>query len=296
MTMLTMGKREMELGSRYLGRLREAEDIAEEPQALRDRLVEDGYLLLRGLQKRDNVLAARRTILENLAANGQVDGRFPLMEGVVAEGGRGAFLGGSKTLTRSPEFLKLVESPDVMGFFSRLLGGEVLTYDYKWLRVVGPGDFTGAHYDVVYMGRGTRNVFTCWTPLGDVTYDTGPLAILAGSHRLEKIKQTYGKMDVDRDHVTGWFSTDPVELVDAYGGQWQTTEFTAGDVLIFGMFTMHGSLDNASNRYRLSCDTRYQRADEPVDERWVGDEPIAHYAWMKGETVPMAVMRRKWKV
>ena len=31
--------------------------------------------------------------------------------------------------------------------------------------------------------------------------------------------------------------------------------------LVFGMFTMHGSLDNVSNRYRLSCDTRYQRAE-----------------------------------
>jgi hypothetical protein len=42
------------------------------------------------------------------------------------------------------------------------------------------------------------------------------------------------------------------------------------------MFTMHGSLTNTSNRYRLSCDTRYQRADEPVDERWVGENPPAN--------------------
>lgn len=291
-----MGKREMEMGGRYLGRLRECDDIREDLPALRGRLTEDGYLLLRGLHRPENVLAAREAILRNLASNGQVDTRYPLADGIVAEGARGAFLGGSKALTRSPEFLELVESPEVMGFFSRLLDGEVLTYDYKWLRVVGPGDFTGAHYDVVYMGRGTKNVYTCWTPLGDVAYDMGPLAVLAGSHRFQKIKETYGEMDVDRDHVTGWFSSDPIEMVDTYGGQWQTTEFRAGDALIFGMFTMHGSLNNTSNRYRLSCDTRYQRADEPVDERWIGEEPIAHYAWQKGETVPMEVMRRKWGV
>ena len=103
-------------------------------------------------------------------------------------------------------------------------------------------------------------------------------------------------MDVDRDHVAGWFTSDPVEMVDRYGGQWQTTEFRAGDALIFGMFTMHGSLNNQTNRYRISADTRYQRADEPVDERWIGENPIAHYAWMKGQTITMEEARAKWGV
>lgn len=49
-------------------------------------------------------------------------------------------------------------------------------------------------------------------------------------------KETYGQMDVDRDKVTGWFSSDPVELVDRYGGQWQTVEFEMGDALIFSMY------------------------------------------------------------
>ena len=44
------------------------------------------------------------------------------------------------------------------------------------------------------------------------------------------------------------------------------------------MFMLHGSLDNQSplGRVRLSCDTRYQRADEPIDPRFVGSPPIAH--------------------
>ncbi len=44
------------------------------------------------------------------------------------------------------------------------------------------------------------------------------------------------------------------------------------------MHTMHCSLDNKSpdNRIRLSVDTRYQPADEPIDERWIGQNPIAH--------------------
>src|SRR5258708_4376850 len=144
MTTLTMGRREIQLGGKYLGSLQESGDIRGDVAALRNRLAQNGYLLLRGLHQPEKVLAARESILKNLASNGQLDPRCPLMDAIVAEGARGAFLGGSKALTRTPEFLGLVESPEVMGFFSQLLDGEVLTYDYKWLRVVGPGDFTGA--------------------------------------------------------------------------------------------------------------------------------------------------------
>ena len=47
---------------------------------------------------------------------------------------------------------------------------------------------------------------------------------------------------------------------------------------MFGMFTLHCSLDNRSpeNRIRLSTDTRYQLASEPADERWIGDEPFGN--------------------
>ena len=293
---LKMGKQDLEMGGKYLGRLRESNDILDEPAELRDRLAEDGYLLLRGLQNVEKVRAVRDLLLANLQENGQIDPGYSLELGVVKEGARGAFWGGSKALTRNETFLHLVESHEIMDFFANLLRSDVLTFDYKWLRLVGPGDFTGAHYDVVYMGRGTHNLYTCWTPITDVPYEMGPLAILVGSHHFEKLKETYGQMDVDRDHVTGAFSNDPIEMVDTFGGQWQTTEFRMGDIIIFGMYTMHASLTNTSNRYRISSDTRYQRADDPVDERWVGENPMAHYAWTQGETVPMEEARKKWDV
>ena len=150
-----------------------------------------------------------------------------------------------------------------------------------------------AHHE---RARGTTNLYTVWTPLDDVTYDMGPLVILAGSHQFDAVKETYGKMDVDRDHVTGHFTNEPIEMVDQYGGQWQTSEFSMGDVIILGMHTMHGSINTTSNRFRISTDTRYQLATDPVDHRWVGENPVAHYAWTEGKTVSMEEMRRKWKV
>ncbi|MBE7462207.1 MAG: phytanoyl-CoA dioxygenase family protein [Planctomycetes bacterium] len=296
---LPMGQRQLELGGKYLGHLRDSNDIQDNPEALRARMAEDGYLLLRGLQHREKVIAARKVLLENLAQNDQVNLDFPLMDGVIKEGARGGFLGGAKAVSHTPEFLGVVESPEIMGFFDKYLGEPSLTFDYKWIRAVGKGGFTGAHYDVVYMGRGSERLHTVWTPLGDINYDEGPLALLLGSHNLEsyaKLRATYGKMDVDRDKVQGWFSDDPVEMVDRFGGRFATTEFRMGDVLIFGMYTMHGSITNQKDRYRLSCDTRYQPLKDPVDERWIGQNPIAHYAWQKGQTKSMADARKEWGV
>ncbi len=51
-------------------------------------------------------------------------------------------------------------------------------------------------------------------------------------------------------------------------------------------------LRNLTCRFRLSTATHYQRASGPVDERWVGEDPKAYYAWMRGDPVPMEEARR----
>lgn len=295
---LRMGKAELELGSSYLGELRDSNDIREDLPALRARLEEDGYLLIRGLYDREPVVAARRFLLERLAGEGQIAPETNPDDAIMAPGAKGAFWGGKKEVTHAEPVRSLLEGEPVMAFFSRLLEGPVLTYDYKWVRVVGPEQFTGAHYDIVYMGRGTPNLYTCWTPLSDIDYADSPLAVCVGSHRFERVRETYGRMDVDRDRVDGWFTTDPVEIVDRFGGQWQTTTFRMGDALVFGMFTMHASFNNESSRFRMSADTRYQLASEPVDERWVGETPKAHYAWQSEpeKVVSMEEARAKWGI
>jgi len=292
-----IGERTLELGGKYVAtNLRDSNDILGDPAALNARIKEDGYLLIRGFHDREQVLAARRALLEKASASGDLEPGTPIMDAVIPRVRKGGPM--RKDYTSDPTFRGLVESPRVMGFFEKFLGGKPMTYDYKWLRFMPTGGTSGAHYDVVYMGRGTHNLYTCWTPLGDVPLDAGPLCLCLGSDKFEKVKQTYGKMDIDRDRVDGWFSNDPVEVVDKFGGRWATTEFKAGDALIFGMFMLHASLKNTTNRYRISCDTRYQLAGEPVDDRWVGEKPKAHAEYEEtGKThTTMADARAKWGI
>jgi hypothetical protein len=297
-----IGDRTFDVGGKYFtAELRDSRECLDDVAALQARMAEDGYLFIRGLHDRDQVLAARKEILEKLAANGKLDPSAPLDDALPnptsSEPPSGS-VRGKEHLKDGPELKALIEGPPVMGFFDRYFGKPALTFDFKWLRVVGPGISSTMHYDIVYMGRGTKNLYTGWTPLGDVPLDLGPVVICLGSHRFEKIKATYGQMDVDRDLIQGWFSNDPAEMVDTFGGRWAGTDFQAGDVLIMSMFLMHASITNATNRLRLSVDTRYQPADEPVDDRWVGSVPKTHTEYWKpdAQLEPLEQSREKWGV
>ena len=59
-----------------------------------------------------------------------------------------------------------------------------------------------------------------------------------------------------------------------------------GDVILFGMHTMHASTTNLTSRFRLSCDVRFQPASEPADNRWVAGGP-GHTVHGIKELVPM---------
>ena len=50
------------------------------------------------------------------------------------------------------------------------------------------------------------------------------------------------------------------------GKRWLTADYRMGDVVLFNVYTVHGGTDNHSDRIRLSTDTRYQLASEPLDE------------------------------
>jgi hypothetical protein len=265
-------------------------------EALRRRVEEDGYLFLPGLLNRDEVIESGREILRRLGAAGFLDPAFPVPDGIPAPNVRDGFV--PQLARDNPSLEKVIFHGPMISFYERFLRGPVRHFDFVWLRAKRPGnqDATPPHYDVVYMGRGTRRLFTSWTPLEDVPMEKGGLMILEGSHKLDDVKSTYGELDVDtycenkpeapdiRSGKRQWetrvqsgkYADDAVDLPQKLGGRWLTADFRAGDLLLFGMYTMHASTDNHSRGFRLSTDTRYQLASEAVDERWIGENPVAH--------------------
>lgn len=290
--MLSATRRPIDTSPEAFGQLESAINLLGDRAALQAKMAVEGYLFLPGLLNRDDVLAARRVFAERLAAGGYIDPRFPLMDVVAHPTADCAFM--PELAGDNPELTRVVYGPQMLGFFEQLLGGEVRHFDFTWVRAVAPGRGTDPHMDIVYMGRGTTKLYTAWTPIGDVPLSMGGLLILERSHRHDRLNENYGKKDVDTfcanrrgdDYsdmggggniaAGGRLSRDAVKLRQNLGGRWLTADFTTGDVLVFSMFTVHTSLDNASNAIRLSTDTRYQLASEPIDERWVGEKPIGH--------------------
>ena len=285
-------KREIDRSPETFGELESASHLLGQPEALRERMETEGYLFLPGLLRREEVLAARRVIAERLAASGVLDPHAPLMDMIAHAVADVTLL--PELAQDNPPLRRVLYDGPMMAFFEQFLGGEVRHFDYTWVRAVGPERGTAPHMDIVFMGRGTTKLYTAWTPIGDVPLSIGGLLILERSHKHDRLNKSYGRKDADAfctnrreaDYTRlggggnislgGWLSKDAVKLRERLGGRWLTTNFRAGDVLIFSMFTVHCSLDNGSNTIRLSTDTRYQLASDPVDERWIGEHPIGH--------------------
>jgi ectoine hydroxylase-related dioxygenase (phytanoyl-CoA dioxygenase family) len=281
-----------QLDPAHIGYLRDSSPDRHALPLLRQRMQTEGYLYFKGLTDRNGVLDARREVTRQLAEQGQIKPGTDPMDAVVAPGTEMAF---RPDLAKGNHALeRVIYAGAIMDFFHEFLGGPVRHFDFTWLRAVSPGKGTMSHCDSVYMNRGTQNLYTTWLPLGDVSFQLGGLMILEGSNNNTRLRETYGAQDVDAYcenkpdarawgkswGTGGWLKGDPNHIRQSVGGpnaRWLTEEFRAGDVLIFTIFTVHASLDNRSaDRIRFSSDSRYQLASEPADERWIGENPIAH--------------------
>ncbi len=287
--LLALGQ-ELDLSPTSFGFLQETHSL-QGMDSLRQQMTQDGYLYLRDFWSRDAVQAVRDSLTRQLDQLGFLPAGSCLDEARFngREVGRAW---GNPLNQHDPLLRQLLFGPRMTEFFSDFLGGEVSHFDFIWFRTKGPGLGSPIHCDLVYMGRGTHNLYTTWVPLGDVSLDLGGLLVLEGSHHQSDRLKAYLSRDVD-EYCTnrpdadadaaekkwwdGTLTRSPRSLQKSLGGRWLTSpEFRLGDVVIFNMQLVHGSLDNQTDRFRLSTDTRFQLAAESIDERWVGENPPGH--------------------
>lgn len=279
--------------------LRDSAPLRDDPAALRERLADDGYLFIRGFHPREDAERAARFTLGAIEQRGGLAPDSPIEEGRVGPDNRSFPFFRVLAVSHDRHILDVVDSQATFDFYARLFGKPVLTFDKRWLRCMATGGHNHFHYDNVYVGRGTPNRLTMWSALTDTDLDEGPLVICIGSHRHERLKATYGQTDMDRDLTEAVFSSNPRELVDDFGFALGTTHFEPGDAIIFGMFMMHSSAPNLSDRYRISIDTRYQPADEAKDERFFFGENgrwLGNFYNKDATYTPMAELRRRWSI
>jgi hypothetical protein len=229
-------------------------------QVLRQRLKADGYVFLPGFLPRNQVLEARRSIVNE-------------MEKLKTSKEEKISLLAHPEIAVLDGVLRVLEHERLFELFSALFDEPAVgTLSFKWLRAVRRGEFTGVHIDRIYVGTPNDQILTAWLPIGDVPLRRGAMAVVPRSHlanaTFREMHETYGKQSVSRgsDGTTaGWLSNDGSSVPGfAETLDWHSSAFAAGDVFVLGVDTVHMTLQNVSDHVRISCDTRWQPASLPA--------------------------------
>jgi hypothetical protein len=250
----------------------ESNDILTDDIELKSRAHRDGYLFFRGLADKENLLELRHRFTEILDRHDWLIDDVDTMEARSLK--EFSHEGGEDWWPIFDEFQRLrlfhqfAHDPGVVGVFDRLFGEPTLPHPRNIGRIIFPNaDTTPPHQDYVHV-QGTPDTWTSWIPLGNVPCELGGLAVYAGSH-------VHGILPV-RD-MKGAGGVGIANLPP--GHEWHTSEFVAGDVLLFHSHLVHRGLDNETpDRIRISVDYRYQPVSHKIAQNSL--EPhLMRFGW-----------------
>lgn len=228
-----------------------------DPEALRARAEEDGYLWLRGVHSLQAIEALRHRVLAASERYGWLAPDTDPHDAIARPGIEGLAFDDPQWIALQVEVYPSAElgairaCSAVLETLRALLRSEVAPQQGDICRLLfpnAPHRATAAHQDGAFVGT-ERECWTVWSPLGDCPIALGPLAILPGSHRAGLVA-----------HATGAHAVLGATDVPQQG--WVASDLRAGDALMFHQLTLHAALPNLSpDRLRISVDCRYRRSE-----------------------------------
>lgn len=254
--------------------------------ALREQYREQGYLWLKGVLDRHEILSFRGRFFAAMAATGLVaDGTDPV-DGIAAAGPANQELQNKLLMefVRTAPYEAFCLQPRVWQFFEAFLQGPVYLHKRKIIRSTTPGAAfsTPAHYDLIYLRGGTDTVCTSWIPIGDIPVEMGGLVYLEGSDRVgRRMEAEFAannrnltpeeRISAYNKNMTegGWVTKNLPEMAERFDTRWLMADYEAGDMMVHSAYMIHAATANLdATRMRLSTDIRYQRVRDEIDARW----------------------------
>ena len=242
--------------------LRISNDIMEDAEALRERIDGEGYLFFKRLQRPEKLLELRQQMLTVMQEGGWLIAGTDPLDGIAdvsqqCTEGDVEYSDVYHQVYRLEAFHRSAHWPEVMEIMAKVVGKPVLPHPHKVARLWFPqytAHTTPIHQDFVHF-QGNFETYTCWAPIGDCPIELGGLAVLPGSHKIDKV------MDHHFSLGAGSLCINTDELAD----NWHTTDYEIGDTLIFPALTVHKALPNLTeDRLRVSLDNRYTATDNIV--------------------------------
>ncbi len=260
--------------------LRVSNDAMDDPSELRRRMADEGYLFFKQLQNPDKMRALRQEMMATIQRVGWLIGDTDPMDAIAdvtkqcTEGDLG-YSAGYGEVYKLNAFHRSAHWPEVTEMVEKIVGRPIMPHPQKIARIWFPKyteHTTPTHQDFVHF-QGSFETYTCWAPVGDCPIELGGLAVIPGSHKVNRVLEHHfslgaGSLVVDTDEHP---EIDPV---------WHSTNYEAGDTLIFPALTIHKALPNyTEDKLRLSLDNRYQAVGDPIAEHMLEPHGPSGLGW-----------------
>ncbi|KAF4447163.1 phytanoyl-CoA hydroxylase [Fusarium austroafricanum] len=294
------------LGSNMIGQLKKSypdESIEE----LKARYGQDGYLFIKGLLPRSDVLDCREAYFKFLSPSGVLQPNSDPVEGIFDPDNKGvdypsigagpfgkeqinpgSFASLAEQAHAENFYLEFSRHPALREFVSNLKGwgDKTKLLPRSLLRNNTPhNNAIGVHYDQSFLRYGEPTSVTAWVPIGDISLQGGGLIYLEGSETLgQSIEEAFNRkareggmteeerIDAFNKNMmsNGFLELGPIKFLKDNGGKWLLTEYEAGDVVFHKPHMIHASTINKDpeNRIRLGTDLRFVDSSRPHDTRW----------------------------
>jgi len=257
-----------------LALMRDSTGVSED--LLRARLRIDGYVYLRGVLDREDVLGLREIYFRQFPRDYLQAGTTP-RDGIwsghpAGMGAHGVAGHPAHTLVRSKLFARFAANPRLERLARALLDEpEVMRLPRQIVRHFHRGPRSSrAHTDYDYLDRGSDHLITMWLPIGDCPAPTGGLIYLENSHTVDREHVVVLKnLNTDRPGDSRPLSHDLNWTSQMLGGRWLYADYRAGDVAIHTPHIVHASLDNTTQVMRMSADIRFAPITVEPDPRWL---------------------------
>ena len=227
-------------------------------------MAEDGYVFLKELFNPDDILHLRREMLTTIQDGGWLVAGTDPLDGIAdisrkcTEGDLG-YTDVYHEVYKLQAFHEAGHWPNILEAMHKIVDAPVFPHPQKIARIWFPkytDHTTPVHQDFVHF-QGSFDTYTCWAPVGDCPINLGGLAVIPRSHRQGRVVDHHFSLGA------GGLSID----VPQEEAAWHTTNYEAGDALLFHSLTMHKAMPNVTeNQLRVSLDNRYQAMHDPIAE------------------------------
>ena len=266
--------------SETIRELRVSNDAISDPVELRRRIADEGYLFFKQLQNPDKLRELRREMMSMIQKVGWLLPDTDPCDGIAdiskqcTEGDQ-EYTDGYKEVYKLEAFHRAAHWPEVTTMIEKIMGRPIMPHPHQIARIWFPKyteHTTPTHQDFVHF-QGNYETLTSWAPIGDCPIELGGLAVIPGSHRLNRLLDHHFSLGA------GGLAVD-VDSEEEIEPTWHSTDYEAGDTLIFPALMIHCALPNyTEDRMRLSLDNRYLAVGDLIAEHMLDPHGPSGLEW-----------------